>query len=104
MGSLEDFELRIKDMIHQFKLNVSISGVAYVVTEAREKLFSASLIVNDGGVVPVPNEKDVHRVKSVMQQSPVCGYTLHYVHYVCALFKDEKLLRWQTQYAVSVTN
>lgn len=104
MGSLEDFELRIKDLIQQFHLNINISGVALIVTEAHEQLYSASLIVEGSGVVPYPSVEHISLMKSVMQRSPACGYSLHYIQYVSALFKDEKLLRWQAQYTVSADN
>lgn len=98
MGSLQDFDLRIKDMIERKNFNVSVSGVALIVNEAQQTLYSASLIHNSEGVVPVPDAKNLNAFKSVMQRAQVCGYSLRYVQFVSALFKDEKLLRWQAQY------
>lgn len=99
MGPLEDFGVRVKDMIKVFSLNVSVSGVALIVNEAKETVYSVSLIVDGQGVIPQPDGQSVMECKSILQKCPVCKYSLRYVQFVCALVKDEKLLRWQAQYA-----
>lgn len=102
MGTLEDFLVQVNAMIQREQLNISVSGVALVVDESHKLFFSASLIVESGGIVPSPSEADILRCKAILQKSPIRGYTLRYINFVSALFKDEKLLRWQAQYAVSV--
>lgn len=102
MGSLEDFRIRINDMISSNNFNLNISGVALIVNEAREHLYSASLIVRCPGQIPEVRESDILKCKSVLQRAQVCGFTLKYVHALTALFNDEKLLRWQVQYSVSL--
>lgn len=101
MGSLEDFAVKIKDMIRENNLNVSVSGVALIVTESRDFIYSASLIVETDGQVPKPDIDSIASAYAALDRAHVRGYSLRYVQYVSALFKDEKLLRWQAQYVVS---
>lgn len=98
MGSLEDFEVQVKDLITKFSLNISVSGVALIVDEASEKLYSASLVVEKEGLFPFPSKDDILTVFTELQRLPLCDFTMRRVQYVEALCKDTKLLRWQAQY------
>lgn len=88
-------------MIEQFFLNVEISGVAVVVTETMETFYSVSFIVRDSGVIPAPSSELVSVARLTFNKYPVQGYSVDNARYVSALFRDEKLLRWQIQYVPS---
>lgn len=100
MDPLETFQTRIQQMIESNNLNVNISGVAEMVTEKKQHLFSASMIVGCEGSIPYPSEEGVATCKVIFQRIRCDGFRLKTLQYVRALFKDEKLLRWQVQYVV----
>lgn len=87
-------------MIDKYSLNVNISGVAELVTEKKQHVFSASLIVNGCDPVPFPSEEGVSTVKTQFQRYACEGFKIKTLQYLSALCKDQKLLRWQVQYMV----
>lgn len=101
MDTLETFQTEIQRMIDKYSLNVTISGVAELVTEKKQHLYSASLIVvGTEGQIPVPSEEGVATEKAHFQRFVCEGFRLKTLQYLRALFGDQKLLRWQVQYAV----
>lgn len=100
MDILETFQTRIQQMIDKFNLNVNISGVAEMVTEKKQHIFSASMIVGCEGSIPYPSEEGVANCKVIFQRIRCDGFRLKTLQYLRALLKDEKLLRWQVQYVV----
>lgn len=104
MDTLETFQMEIQRMIDKYSLNVNISGVALLVTEKKQHLYSASLIVGGEGSIPFPSEEGVTTVKVIFQRFICEGFRLKTLQYARALFKDEKLLRWQVQYMAESEN
>lgn len=100
MDALKTFQMEIQRMIDKYSLNVNISGVAELVTEEKQHMFSASLIVDGENPIPFPSEEGASTVKTQFQRYICEGFRLKTLHYVSALFKDQKLLRWQVQYVV----
>lgn len=100
MDTLETFQTEIQRMIDKYSLNVNISGVAELVTEKKQHIFSASLIVNGQEPVPFPSEEGVSKVKTQFQRYVCEGFRLKTLQFLNALCKDQKLLRWQVQYLV----
>lgn len=101
MDTLETFLTEIQRMIDKYSLNVTISGVAVLVTEKKQHVYSASLVVvGADGLISVPSEEGVATEKAKFQRFICEGFRLKALQYMRALFGDKKLLRWQVQYAV----
>lgn len=100
MDTLETFQTELQRMIDKYSLNVNISEVTEMVTERKQHIFSASLIVSGLAPIPTPSEEGVSCVKTQFLRFICEGFRLKTLQYMSARVKDMRLLRWQVQYLV----